>query len=69
MTNLEKFMEVFGFEPDLSTGPVPCTVNCTVCDYYTGNEKIHCHSHEWWEEEYKDEQRRKEVLVSSIPIG
>ena len=62
MTNLNKFIEPFGFEPDLSTGPVPCGAYCEECKYHRGNVDRHCCSHEWWEEEYKD---GKEVLVSS----
>lgn len=56
MTNAEKFKEVFSFEPDYSVAPVPCKACCKDCKYYTLNEKIHCRSCEWWDEEFTNER-------------
>ena len=68
MTNLDKFIEVYGFEPDTSGSPVPCPAKCEDCRYYSGDPNYHCGSCDWWDEEYKDGQERKGVLVSRIPV-
>lgn len=54
MTNEEKFVEIFGFDPDISTGPVACKAHCDDCVYYRKGEKIQCRSQDWWDEEYKE---------------
>lgn len=58
MTNTEKFKEVFGFEPDVTSlviecppGDVPCKWNKKSCD--DKNFIYECNCQEWWQEEYK----------------
>lgn len=50
MTNKEKFIEIFGVEPDIDNCPILCAANDFDCPYV----KTYCYSGKWWEEEYKE---------------
>lgn len=60
MTNAEKYIEIFGFEPDMSACP---TNNCKNCP--RSNIRSICRNTNtlnWWEEDYKEtnnEQRNE----------
>ena len=53
MTNIEKFKEVFGFEPDEEFCILHCPENNNTveCPYY---EELDggCHGETWWHEQY-----------------
>lgn len=50
MTNKEKFIEVFGVEPDDDTCPLFCITAGNNCPYEGSN----CYYGRWWKEEYEE---------------
>lgn len=66
MTNLEKFKEIFGFEPDTSMGVHKCPdmEPETACPYY---EKTGCHCEDWWNEEYDPRNMTPPLLSKDTP--
>ena len=50
MTNFDKFMEVFGEEPDRDNCPVSCSTDNPCYEDCKGNG----HGFYWWRQEYKE---------------
>ena len=65
MNNLEKFIEVFGFEPDTTACIPKCPemVRETACPYVKelNNRSIvtnyYCNCESWWFEEFKENKK------------
>ena len=55
MTNAEKYIEVFGVEPDPASCPAIECSKCPVCDF---NKVEYCagSSYDWWNSEYKEQK-------------
>ena len=59
MTNLDKFKQVFGFEPDPQSSVIKCPdmQRETACPYCNEDlpiwQRQGCHCEDWWREEYK----------------
>ena len=71
MTNLEKFTEIFGFEPDTSMGVHKCPdmEPETACPYFeadlskTVHDRLGCCCENWWNEEYKELKNAKPAPI------
>lgn len=60
MTNTEKFVEVFGFEPELhALIETNCIFPNTVCAKYKNCSR--CPMEDWWDKEYKEEVQNVRV--------
>lgn len=53
MTNKDKFIEVFGFEPDTETKLPICTPRGVECPFMDDGIYSECHCELWWGREYK----------------
>ena len=59
MTNKDKFIEVFGFEPDTETKLPICTPRGVECPFMDDGIYSECHCELWWGREYKAPDNRK----------
>ena len=55
MTNKDKFIEVFGFEPDTETMIPVCPPRGVECPFMDDGIYSECHCELWWGREYKPE--------------
>ena len=54
MTNKDKFIEVFGFEPDTETMIPVCPPRGVECPFMDDGIYSECHCELWWSREYKE---------------
>ncbi len=54
MTNKDKFIEVFGFEPDTETMIPVCPPRGVECPFMDDGIYSECHCELWWGREYKE---------------
>lgn len=54
MNNKEKFIEVFGFEPDTETMIPVCPPRGVECPFMDDGIYSECHCELWWGREYKE---------------
>lgn len=59
MTNKDKFIEVFGFEPDTETMIPVCPPRGVECPFMDDGIYSECHCELWWGREYKAPDNRK----------
>lgn len=67
MTNKDKFIEVFGFEPDTETMIPVCPPRGVECPFMDDGIYSECHCELWWGREYKalkQEQYYKDLAES-----
>lgn len=72
MTNKDKFIEVFGFEPDTETMLPVCPPRGVECPFMDDGIYSECHCELWWGREYKALEQEpisnKDELENSIEM-